>query len=773
MRQFRVCLLAFCVFDAAAMAAPATRPISTPIAPPASYVELYRQILDAPAKGRKGNFGDTLATANVSLRLYLRTGDSTFKDQAVKLFDAGLSAPDFSLKDFHVLHHFGEMVFLLKRENLLTPLQRQKLNAVAAAELKNLLKSSDDGDYNIRIGQFTGCARLLRYLDGESFAERAAVQARIDSYWEKIKQVGDLDEDASNYDSLGIAFLLDLARLLDREQDLRGSAYFRRMFDRQRDIVSPSGLIPEYGDSYFHYDACPMDRIYVLESAARIYNDPTFLYGARKIYQRPQAALPQADYWIRSLQLINMELMAEVPRAPQGPASQVSYRARRGEGAALVDKVILRTGMEPGSAMAMFDLYASGSHSHPEKGPSIAYFEADSVPLFHNLGRHGTRSAITGNILWMLPGNEAFPGDWTTSNNWITMTIPVDHLTQQDGKCVVAPSLSLRNFQERSRACQYLFFDNLRLEGAAGIRLVDGFEDTTGWDPRLVKITSPINSTDKTQGNFSQRLEWKDVPSAEYRRKFSVEPIPPFTPDQYECLKLDLKYVGASKPYMHIRGLGEQMDLGDHMLPSQLAQATVEQRGRDAYARIEYKSYIRSDTRLVRQIVLTAEGCLVVRDVVTPGPSADGYNAGQLWQLYDLKDKGENWFCADDDGEYPSGAPDAAAKRHVRRMLVRFAPAPNASAGVHEIKQPYSCANPRQRPAERFFTTFTQHRLAAGRKESFAFVVLPHDPQTGDPASVAGRIRVTDSSTGATATLQTPAGNVEVRISDDSWEVRR
>ena len=118
---------------------------------------------------------------------------------------------------------------------------------------------------------------------------------------------------------------------------------------------------------------------------------------------------------------------------------------RRGEPQPLVDKLILRTGLEPGAAMVMMDLYASGSHAHLEKGPSIAYFEADGVPLFHNMGRHGTASAITGNILWAMPGNsirhapravphrcaEYFPGCWNRADEWFTMAIPTEYLARR------------------------------------------------------------------------------------------------------------------------------------------------------------------------------------------------------------------------------------------------------------------------------------------------------------------------------------------------------
>jgi hypothetical protein len=51
-----------------------------------------------------------------------------------------------------------------------------------------------------------------------------------------------------------------------------------------------------------------------------------------------------------------------------------------------------------------------------------------------------------------------------------------------------------------------------------------------------------------------------------------------------------------------------------------------------------------------------------------------------------------------------------------------------------------------------------------------AFAVMLHGPQSGDPASIAGRVGMIDSGAAATATLQTPLGKVELRIGDDSWE---
>ena len=779
--------------------APAKPPAGRLIALPASYVELYQKIFQQQAKSGKLDLVRSAALSHVALDLWLCTHDPVYRQEAQRLFGRTLADPHFSLKDFHLLHHFGELALRLKEEHLLDPGQLQELRKLAAAELKNFCVSRDDGDYNIRVGQVAGYAGLFAFLKDEPFTERAAVKQRLDDYWNKIAVTGDLDEDASNYDSLGLAFLIDLARLLDRENDLARSPNFRRQFERFRDIVSPAGLIPEYGDAYFSYNGCPLDRIYLLEYAARLYDDPTFLYAARKLYGRPQAGLPDLDTWSRAMPLINMDLSRAQPRMPAGAPSLATYRARQGTAGPLADKLILRTGLEPGAAMVLMDLYASGSHAHMEKGPSIAYYEVGQVPLFHNLGRHGTRSAITGNLCWALPAAETFPGCWNRENAWHTMTIPCDVLTRHDDQFVLASAMSLRNFQERCRNCRYVFFDNLRLEGPAGVKLIDDFDRTAGWDPRLAKRTEVICSDDRTQGAHSQRVAWQAVPSAEFKRQFPAGKEVVFSRSQYDTLKLDLKCTGQ-RPYMHIRGLGRQIDLGDQVLVSELPEVRVEQRGRDAAARLCYASYIHADCTLTRRIVLTAEGYLVVHDVLTPGQSMDGWNGGTLWQLYDMADKGKDWFCADDDGAYPATAGQKGDSPHLceapsgpygqmgtvpflspatvplRRMLVRYAMPAGARAGVELIRQDCHVPNPKNRRADHFYTTFVQRKLTAGRPAGFNLAVLPHDPASGTPESVARRIGFQpgdEDSAQVTIAGAEGAPDVEIKIRGNDWSVVR
>ncbi len=546
------------------------------------------------------------------------------------------------------------------------------------------------------------------------------------------------------------------------------------MFARFRDIVSPAGLIPEYGDSYFAYTDVRLDRIFLLEYAANLYDDPTFLAAAHTLWAARRSEPPGVDGWFRALPLINLEVSDAEPKGPEGSPSLVTWRTRRGASRPLADKLILRTGLAPGSAMMLMDLYASGSHAHANKGPSIAYYEVDGVPLFHNLGRHRTRSAICGNLLWAMPVDPAqpFPGAWNHPDQWFTMRIPIELLTADSHDAtrhIIAPQMLLRNFADRR--VNYFWLDNLRLAGPAGERLIDDFEDPSRWNSHVPKWTQVIVSSDHTQGQGSERLAWSTVPSEHLPRKLASPVAEPFTREKYDCLKLDFKYSGA-KPYMHIRGLGEQVDLGDQILVAGPPEAVAEQHGVDSCGRVRYASYITPDSRLARTIVLTGEGALVVHDVLTPGKSMDGWEAGQLWQLYDQLAKGDDWFCADDDGAYPNplGTPNVT-----RRMLVKYATGAGSRIGEEEVRQDYYCPNPKGRKLQRFFTTYNRRKLAAGKPAAFTLVVLPHDPAAGDPATIAKRINIepqTDFSVCANI-ASTDGRTVSIQISETAWRVDR
>ena len=731
---------------------------------PDSYVDLYKEILNSPESKKRPGFETDAALASVAVRLWERTHDKSFKKIAVDEFAKALSDPQFSLADFHILHHFGELIWRMKKDGILTSDQQQKLAALSKEQLEKYLKQPDDTKlpigaplYNIRIAQILGYAGLQKYLDGESFDQRQAVQKRLNDYFDLLVKLGNTDEDAENYDSLGLAFAIDLARLLGRDEELKAPG-FRRYFENFRDIVSPSGILPEYGDAHFGYEDLPMDRVFLMEYAARLYNDPTFLDALRKMRSRPQHGLPPADHWIRSLSLIDMPDSTMKAQSITNQPSQVLVRnANNGSNSivAVPDKLILRSGREAGDSMIMMDLYAAGSHAHRDKGPSVAYYESAQVPLFHNMGRHGSRSSINGNICWALPSEQHFPGFWLPGQ-WFTMNYPTDFISTNNEGRFVLMKLELRNFPERNKGSDLLGFDNLRLTGPAGTLLVDSFDTPDGWSKNLAKFTNPVTSSDKTEGVASQAIAWNQVKTQVIDRMFP-KPLPsPFTKQQYTELKLDVKYQGI-RPYMLVRGLGTEIELGAHELRPHLLDTAVEQRGGDVLGQVRYDHYITEDTKLTRTIVLTAEGYLVIRDTLTPGPLMNGWNAGQLWQLYTLAAHGDHWFCSEDEGAYPDVSKDAKAMAAgtSRRMMVRFDSDSGTTAGFQELKQDVVDPNPKGLPRNSFFTTYNQRKVQSGHPETFSMVVVPNDPKSLSPEELAKKVAITrmpDGSTEATIT---------------------
>jgi hypothetical protein len=225
---------------------------------------------------------------------------------------------------------------------------------------------------------------------------------------------------------------------------------------------------------------------------------------------------------------------------------------------------------------------------------------------------------------------------------------------------------------------------------------------------------------------------------------------------------------------MHIRGLGKQVDLGDQLLTADLPTARAEQHGRDAYGRIDYAAYLTADSRLTRHLILTAEGVLVIRDVLTPGPLMKGWNAGQLWQLYEKQTQGADWFCAEDDGPYPTGG-GRDAPTHTRRILVRFDAEPGTKTGVEEIPQAYHDGSPKTRKPHHFWTTFSERTVVPGQAQAFTLVVLPLDPEKEAPDAAAARVVIRRDGEHLRVTVRgtDKAADVTISLDEKAWEVRR
>jgi len=745
---------------------------------PDRYVTLYEKIFaHSEVPGVKLSTHDKLCLADVAVRLERRTGKAEYLGKAAALFEAAV--PDVASKptDFHTLRIIALLVRPLGQKDLIKPATKSLVQTIALRTWKEFLANPDgsvagDVDHNIHLAEAHGCAALANFFPDDKSAESQAIRVRLASYWEKIKRTGDLNEDASNYTALGIVHAIELAQALGHEADLQ-SPSFRRMFERQRDLISTTGVLPEFGDGFFHLDRDAFDFLYLCEYAAKVFDDPTFLTVARRLYDPTSFAKGATDEWCRATALINLELLQRPP-APLPAASVVSYRVNRTAPQPLVDKMILRTGTEVGSAMVMLDLYASGSHAHPAKGPSVAYYEVDGVPLFHNLGRHRTRSAITGNSFWALDGDRAFPGIWKP-NEWFTMSIPVEMLNQRpDGLVTIGDRVSLRNFE--NRGTRQLWFDNLRLEGPHGVKLLDGFESPKSWHRVLtnapgIKVTT---STEHTEGMASQALNWGVLKAGAYARMLADNHDFAFPPSEFDALKLDVKYEGV-RPYLHLRDLCQQIDLGDQALPYTVERARVEQHGHDVLGEVVFNRYVASDAQLTRRLILTAEGYLVICDRWSASASRPRWTAGQLWQFYALKERGQDWFCSEDDGAFQVPDDKGETKAVARRMLVKYATPVGTETFVEQVDQPYLAPNPKKRPQDKFFTTGSRRAVRAGEETTFAQVVVPHALDQ-DPQAIAVGISLVADAEHTEVKVGPTGSHAPIQIilhRDGRWEIMR
>jgi len=742
------------------------------------YVQLYEHIFARQEPGAaKMPVHERLWLADVAVRLAQRTGHTTYRDKACSLFTSALPEVAHKPTDFHALRGIALVILPLRQAGLITPEQERMLRAMAGNVWKDFLaapegSSAGDADNNIRLAQALSSAALATYFADDRTVDAQPIRQRLEHYWARIKATGDLDEDASNYTGLGMVHCLELAQMLGHTEDLRAPG-FRRMFERLRDTVSTTGLVPEFGDGFFHLDRGAFDFLFLCEYAAKLYDDPTYLTVAQRLYDPAAFGKEMPDEWGRAVSLLELKVSTRQPE-PLPAASVVNYRANRTSGHPVADKLILRTGNEPGSAMVFMDLYAAGSHAHPSKGPAVAYYEVDGVPLFHNLGRHRTRSAITGNSFWALEEARTFPGIWK-ADTWFTMCIPTELLLHDaTGAVVVGDHVTLRNFD--NRGTRELCFDNLRLEGPAGVKLLDGFESAQTWHrsltsaPNIKIVTTP----DHTQGAAAQSLNWGVLSAGAYTRMLADARNFTFQPEEFDALKVDVKYTGI-RPYLHLRDLCQQIDLGDQALPYDVGSARVAQRGRDAYGEVVFSRYIAADAQLTRRLVLTAEGCLVIHDRWVAGKARPQWTAGQLWQFYALKDRGADWFCGDDDGSFSVPDGHGGTKSVTRRMLVKFGAGPGTETFVEENVQPCLAPNLKNRPQDRFFTIGSKRTVASGQESSFTLVVVPHDPSCA-AARIAAAVRVTDRPDGVEAVLVPPATAATIHVvlfRDGRWDVAR
>jgi hypothetical protein len=190
---------------------------------------------------------------------------------------------------------------------------------------------------------------------------------------------------------------------------------------------------------------------------------------------------------------------------------------------------------------------------------------------------------------------------------------------------------------------------------------------------------------------------------------------------------------------------------------------------------VVFDRYVAGDAQLTRRMILTAEGCLIIRDRWSAGTSRRRWTAGQLWQFYALKEQGKDWFCSEDDGVFQVPDEKNGTSPASRRMLVKFGTPAGTDTFVEQVDQNYNAPNPKKRPQDKFFTLGNRRAVQTGEDASFTLVVVPHAPDK-DPKMIADDISITEKAESIEVKLGRASAVRPERViirRDGGWEVLR
>ena len=277
-----------------------------------------------------------------------------------------------------------------------------------------------------------------------------------------VLDTGDITEDAPNYNRLDFVFIWILADLLNTTQVLRTST-FLSMFERFAQQISPSGVLPAYGDSGAANKAetatnwtgpspwsNPWGGFVSGFTRAAVEFAPTAPTRASALARAATLLLdggvrlqPLGDQYgdvgvaFRLLFAVQWGDMTSMPvpdldRLTAMTAVSGILTRRDVHGPHTPDKVVLRGG----SSFLLSDLYGSQvpvpPHAHENQAGQVNYFEVDGVPLISSLG-YDNRGPADTNLFLVRDSLESFPHAVPKfpANKWITASVPTRRMRVQ------------------------------------------------------------------------------------------------------------------------------------------------------------------------------------------------------------------------------------------------------------------------------------------------------------------------------------------------------
>ena len=586
--------------------------------------------------------------------------------------------------------------------------------------LNNRFPASDG---NQDLARMYGC--LLAAKLYPTLPEAVSAAAKVNAAFTGFIRNGDLYTDSRNYYEVSLTFFILIAKELGREGEIAQSPTFKRMFTNFRDAISPNGFLPEFGSGYFSPNRYASTPVF-LEYAGALYHDPAFATAARRYFGMLVQAGPVRDTSLSGAihncvhampQILDSFQLVSEAAAPADSLSGVTRRLAR-IGGDVPGFLILRPSVTPGAPMILMDLLSQGDHCQAEFSAAIAYYESAHVPLFYQYGRYLDGASRGNQVVFGQPGATEPDPEWRR-DTWRTIAIPANRLTDPDGTARI-DAVSLRTAgRSKTTDCGFVL-DNLRLSGPAGTRQVCNLAQGA-WNGNHHAVTEG-----REPGSRAIRI----LDDGNGCGMKTFQPLT-FDPKKYVELLCDVKWFGKAKPIQaQLRPTLDYrswMNIEGASLLTLLKDARTERHAEDSWARLEYSCYGTFDSRLVRQIVLTREGVLAIRDDILPGPSAEGCPAFTLWQMYSIDGEGPGRFSSRGECAYPSCVL-GETNQYRRGMSVYF----SGSAGTQTGKQVVPAARLRmyqeiQRDRD-LRTTYARLPMKAGVPAYLNLLVVPHPP---------------------------------------------
>ncbi len=718
--------------------------------------------------------GDAHIRAAVAARYYRYFGTSKYLTDALNSYremmtewSQSSSAISSLADDFFSGSYIIETYIMLRTMGYTTDDEKDlMLNYI-----NQFFRPSLKGSHN----QVTARAEAMAYAVKAFPDEPAAAswQAWLDMYWNILDSDKDIQEDAGDYNGVAMRDMIRWLKVSHNEERLLDEGW-RQMFLRYLYQQAPNGSMPEYGDDFY---GRTLDWIYIFEYLADLYDSPEFAYGARRAFDWGTRNAPSGY-------CTNSETLELLPRLYGGDeqrpelASEITTRRLVG-GEAARNKILLRNS----KGYVWIDNTYNLSHAHKNSKGAVTYYEYDNVPLFHSFQRRFVDARFQ-NRMAMLEPDEDFPFNGVVShqtnpgraatNTWYHDTLPLTGLPESDAQNPNLRDLDqicLRLSKEKSDHV-LLTIDNIRLEGPAGTYMIYDFEDGTtgGFKGRAY--------TNVEDGYGSNRAMTVRVDSnaqlfnkANLWHKFDIT--------QYNCLKWDWKTATDDNDDMTwlwfvmrvwdrdcdeskvteawLDGYGDcyvEMNPGEiSTFTTDITDAYVEDRGGDSYAELELGDFFGTQSTQKRRIVLTDEGYLVIQDTLYPSLAADGYRAGAIWGLYNVSERGSNWFLQAGEKKWYSGLSDSKGKAN--GLFVMFSDTDDARIDSMSI-------------VSGVYTQSASRIVQGGVPQSFITVVAPNidDKKTGEELADSIKI-LKDGVYQSGVSYQTEQGWVHVEFPPD------